>query len=89
MTQAYIVAMNTHWFVIIILSTIHLEFYLTLNGFLVLQSNSKFALSVEPTNEVLQSYAAYVAELRGKKLPTVNLSFLVSVTSLSLKSLAK
>lgn len=52
--------------------------------FLILQSNSKFALSVEPANEVLQSYAAYVAELRDKKLPTVNLSFLVSVTSLSL-----
>nr|VDC64434.1 unnamed protein product [Brassica rapa] len=34
-------------------------------------SNSKFALSVEPTNEVLQSYAAYIAELRGKKLPTI------------------
>lgn len=34
-------------------------------------SNSKFALSIEPTNEVLQSYAAYVAELRGKKLPTI------------------
>jgi hydroxyacylglutathione hydrolase len=34
-------------------------------------SNSKFALSIEPTNEVLQSYAAYVAELRDKKLPTI------------------
>ncbi|KAJ4895357.1 hypothetical protein Rs2_22151 [Raphanus sativus] len=34
-------------------------------------SNSKFALSVEPANEVLQSYAAYVAELRDKKLPTI------------------
>lgn len=51
--------------------------------FFILQSNSKFALSIEPTNEVLQSYAAYVAELRGKKLPTVNLSSLVSVISLS------
>ncbi|CAN8295363.1 unnamed protein product [Cochlearia groenlandica] len=34
-------------------------------------SNAKFALSIEPTNEVLQSYAAYVAELREKKLPTI------------------
>ncbi|CAH2038784.1 unnamed protein product [Thlaspi arvense] len=34
-------------------------------------SNSKFALSIEPTNEVLQSYAAYVAEQRDKKLPTI------------------
>lgn len=89
MTQAYIVAMNTHWFVIIILSTIRLENLSNIKWFFILQSNSKFALSVEPTNEVLQSYAAYVAELRGKNLPTVNLSFLVSVTSLSLKSLAK
>ena len=36
-----------------------------------LQSNSKFALSIEPNNQVLQSYAAHVAELRKKKLPTV------------------
>lgn len=35
------------------------------------QSNAKFALSTEPNNEVLQSYAAHVAELRSKKLPTV------------------
>ncbi|KFK42941.1 hypothetical protein AALP_AA1G058500, partial [Arabis alpina] len=34
-------------------------------------SNSKFALSIEPTNEVLQSYAAHIAELRDKKLPTI------------------
>ncbi|VVB07517.1 unnamed protein product [Arabis nemorensis] len=34
-------------------------------------SNSKFALSMEPNNEVLQSYAAHVAELRSKKLPTI------------------
>jgi len=34
-------------------------------------SNSKFALSLEPNNEVLQSYAAHVAELRSKKLPTI------------------
>ncbi|KAL0785481.1 hypothetical protein Bca101_001727 [Brassica carinata] len=34
-------------------------------------SNSKFALSIEPNNEVLRSYAAHVAELRKKKLPTI------------------
>ncbi|CAH8362708.1 unnamed protein product [Eruca vesicaria subsp. sativa] len=34
-------------------------------------SNSKFALSIEPNNEVLKSYAAHVAELRNKKLPTI------------------
>ncbi|CAG7880404.1 unnamed protein product [Brassica rapa] len=34
-------------------------------------SNSKFALSIEPNNQVLQSYAAHVAELRKKKLPTI------------------
>ncbi|CAA7027294.1 unnamed protein product [Microthlaspi erraticum] len=34
-------------------------------------SNAKFALSTEPNNEVLQSYAAHVAELRSKKLPTI------------------
>jgi len=42
-----------------------------MESFSIWQSNSKFALSIEPTNEVLQSYAAYVAELRDKKLPTV------------------
>lgn len=34
-------------------------------------SNSKFALSIEPKNEALQSYAAHVAHLRGKGLPTI------------------
>jgi len=37
------------------------------------QSNSKFALSVDPNNEALQSYAAHVAHLRSKSLPTVSL----------------
>ncbi|KAL5784080.1 hypothetical protein ACOSQ2_006472 [Xanthoceras sorbifolium] len=34
-------------------------------------SNSKFALSIEPKNEALQSYAAHVAQLRIKGLPTI------------------
>ncbi|PIA29680.1 hypothetical protein AQUCO_05800058v1 [Aquilegia coerulea] len=34
-------------------------------------SNSKFALSLEPKNVALQSYAAHVAQLRSKGLPTV------------------
>ncbi|KAJ4968267.1 hypothetical protein NE237_014968 [Protea cynaroides] len=34
-------------------------------------SNSKFALSIEPKNEALQSYATNVAHLRSKGLPTV------------------
>ncbi|PSS34937.1 Hydroxyacylglutathione hydrolase [Actinidia chinensis var. chinensis] len=34
-------------------------------------SNSKFALSVEPKNEALQAYAAHVAHLRNKGLPTI------------------
>nr|DAD25218.1 TPA_asm: hypothetical protein HUJ06_026682 [Nelumbo nucifera] len=34
-------------------------------------SNSKFALSIEPKNETLQSYAAHVAHLRSKGLPTI------------------
>ncbi|XP_059662381.1 probable hydroxyacylglutathione hydrolase 2, chloroplastic isoform X2 [Cornus florida] len=34
-------------------------------------SNSKFALSIEPNNEALQSYAAQVANLRSKGLPTI------------------
>ncbi|MCL7045316.1 hypothetical protein MKW94_003668 [Papaver nudicaule] len=34
-------------------------------------SNSKFALSVEPKNMALQSYAAQVAKLRTKGLPTI------------------
>ncbi|XP_019059602.1 PREDICTED: probable hydroxyacylglutathione hydrolase 2, chloroplastic isoform X2 [Tarenaya hassleriana] len=34
-------------------------------------SNSKFALSIEPNNEVLQSYAAHIADLRSKRLPTI------------------
>ncbi|CAA2959841.1 probable hydroxyacylglutathione hydrolase 2, chloroplastic [Olea europaea subsp. europaea] len=34
-------------------------------------SNSKFALSIEPGNEKLQSYAAHVAHLRNKGLPTI------------------
>ncbi|KAI3943362.1 hypothetical protein MKW92_018346 [Papaver armeniacum] len=36
-----------------------------------LSSNSKFALSVEPKNVALQSYAAQVAKLRSKGLPTI------------------
>jgi len=36
-----------------------------------MQSNSKFALSVEPGNKELQEYAANVAELRNKNIPTV------------------
>ncbi|CAA3023333.1 probable hydroxyacylglutathione hydrolase 2, chloroplastic [Olea europaea subsp. europaea] len=39
-------------------------------------SNSKFALSVEPGNEELQSYAAQVAHLSSKGLPTVPSDFL-------------
>lgn len=35
------------------------------------QSNSKFALSIEPRNEELQSYASHIAHLRNKGLPTV------------------
>ncbi|KAJ3681400.1 hypothetical protein LUZ60_015889 [Juncus effusus] len=35
------------------------------------QSNSKFALSIEPQNEALKEYAAQVASLRSKKLPTI------------------
>jgi hydroxyacylglutathione hydrolase len=38
------------------------------------QSNSKFALSVEPGNKALQEYAANAAELRNKNIPTVILS---------------
>ncbi|KAG6663858.1 hypothetical protein CIPAW_02G051900 [Carya illinoinensis] len=34
-------------------------------------SNSKFALSIEPQNEALKSYAAHVAHLRSKGLPTI------------------
>ncbi|KAL3829209.1 hypothetical protein ACJIZ3_018011 [Penstemon smallii] len=34
-------------------------------------SNSKFALSIEPGNEELQSYASQVAHLRYKGLPTI------------------
>ncbi|XP_021774898.1 hydroxyacylglutathione hydrolase 2, mitochondrial-like [Chenopodium quinoa] len=34
-------------------------------------SNAKFALSIEPNNEVLQSYASRVAQLRNKGLPTI------------------
>ncbi|KAK4751286.1 hypothetical protein SAY87_004768 [Trapa incisa] len=34
-------------------------------------SNSKFALSIEPNNEALQSYAAQVAHLCSKSLPTI------------------
>ncbi|OVA08769.1 Beta-lactamase-like [Macleaya cordata] len=34
-------------------------------------SNSKFALSIEPKNVALQSYAAQVANLRSKGLPTI------------------
>ncbi|KAA8531430.1 hypothetical protein F0562_006217 [Nyssa sinensis] len=34
-------------------------------------SNSKFALSIEPRNEALQSYATHVAQIRNKGLPTI------------------
>ena len=36
-----------------------------------LQSNSKFALSVEPKNEELQEYDASTVDLRNKNTPTV------------------
>ncbi|TQD70546.1 hypothetical protein C1H46_043923 [Malus baccata] len=35
------------------------------------KSNSKFALSIEPENEALQSYATHVTHLRNKGMPTV------------------
>ncbi|KAJ9128963.1 hypothetical protein P3X46_034272, partial [Hevea brasiliensis] len=35
------------------------------------QRNSKFALSIEPNNKALHSYAAHVAHLRSKNLPTI------------------
>ncbi|KAG0478359.1 hypothetical protein HPP92_013078 [Vanilla planifolia] len=35
------------------------------------QSNSKFALSIEPRNKVLAEYATQVARLRQKNLPTI------------------
>ncbi|KAB1213260.1 putative hydroxyacylglutathione hydrolase 2, chloroplast [Morella rubra] len=35
------------------------------------QSNSKFALSIEPKNEALKSYSANIAHLRSKGLPTI------------------
>ncbi|XLR40786.1 hypothetical protein S83_025446 [Arachis hypogaea] len=34
-------------------------------------SNSKFALSIEPGNKELQTYAAHVASLRSKGMPTI------------------
>ncbi|THU72915.1 hypothetical protein C4D60_Mb04t17260 [Musa balbisiana] len=34
-------------------------------------SNSKFALSIEPNNQALQEYAAHVAQLCSKMLPTI------------------
>lgn len=34
-------------------------------------SNTKFALSIEPENKELQAYAAHVASLRNKGLPTI------------------
>lgn len=48
-------------------------------------SNSKFALSIEPKNEVLQSYATHVAHLRSKGLPTVNFSCFPSFSNKFLK----
>lgn len=35
------------------------------------ESNSKFALSIEPNNKELQEYRTHVAHLRSKKLPTI------------------
>jgi len=43
-------------------------------------SNSKFALSIEPENEALQSYAAHVTQLRSKGLPTVPTTLLLEKT---------
>ncbi|PRQ34963.1 putative hydroxyacylglutathione hydrolase [Rosa chinensis] len=43
-------------------------------------SNSKFALSIEPENEELQSYAARVAHLRSKGVPTVPTTLLLEKT---------
>ncbi|KAM0946525.1 putative hydroxyacylglutathione hydrolase [Dioscorea sansibarensis] len=34
-------------------------------------SNTKFALSIDPNNEALQAYAAHVAQLHSKNLPTI------------------
>lgn len=50
----------------------------------MIQNNVKFALSVEPKNETLQSYATRVAHLRSQGLPSVLLSVLCSFSSLSL-----
>ncbi|CAH8390831.1 unnamed protein product [Eruca vesicaria subsp. sativa] len=37
----------------------------------MIQGNVKFALSIEPKNETLQSYATRVAHLRSQGLPSI------------------
>ncbi|KAG6667364.1 hypothetical protein I3843_01G087700 [Carya illinoinensis] len=40
-------------------------------------SNSKFAVSIEPQNEALKSYAANVAHIRSKGLPTIPTTLMI------------
>jgi len=49
------------------------------------QNNTKFALSIEPENKELQSYAAHVAYLRSKGLPTVSFTIALPLINLKLK----
>jgi len=49
----------------------------------MIQGNLKFALSVEPKNETLQSYATRVAHLRSQGLPSVK-PLISSLSPLSL-----
>lgn len=48
----------------------------------VIQGNIKFALSIEPKNETLQSYATRVAHLRSQGLPSVFFLLFSSLLSL-------
>ena len=77
MTQTYFAVMNilwsvTYWpFFIVMLHFLKLECHMPNCMITIQQSNSKFALSIEPKNEALKSYATHVANLRSKGLPTV------------------
>lgn len=67
----YTLVSNLLTLFIVILHLLKLEYHLPNCMITIYQSNSKFAMTIEPKNEALKSYATQVANLRSKGLPTV------------------
>lgn len=75
MIRLYTVDMNTLWYVFSLGHMLGWKLTINADGFFISvnseQSNSKFALSIEPKNKELVEYASQIAQLRHKNLPTV------------------